>query len=1352
MCARRAQLKSQEAASIEAGTVFAPADRVLPYVSPLILQAIAAEPERTYPWIERVDGTLVMVDVSGFTRMSERLAATGKEGSELLNNVLNEYFQLMLDTAWTHGGSNLKFGGDALLLLFQGNDHANRAVMTGLDMQRANKKFPALRIGSERIKLRMSIGAHSGSFWSAAVGDPEKRMQHVVFGPNVNRVVSAEAEANAGEVLISEATFEALTAKAETAQRADFHKVLGLSGKPEARTEKLRAEPIEAQRLRAYLPPPVTWSLGRASAASTADHRNVVVMFIHVLALESVLAVDGPIKALTQLQEYVSVLVDQAERFGGFVAANDIYTEGVKFIVLFGAPVATEEDAANALRLALTMQAHVNESSLLLQQRIGINGGHVFAGDIGATHRREYTVIGDDVNLAARLMSAAEVGHLLVSRKTAQLAGASFELRDLPPVRVKGKSEPIAIQELVGDRGQAVSEAMPAHGALLGRDEEIQMLRDLCRDAEGGRAATVAITGEPGIGKSRLLAEFSQYIRMRGWAVHRSQSVPHSSGRPFDPWRQLLESLLGLQPESDPVARNELVASWIAAHCSEFAPVASLLNGVLGVSLEETDEVRALVEEMRRLRLFELVTAIASAVAMEAPLALVIEDAHDADESSVELVNWLQDRLIGKTALLCLTYRPSQAPQLETGPAVISIALQSLGQNASGSLVREALKIPRLSEAVVSVILEKARGNPLFLEEVAHTIRQSDDLRLALESGAIRTAEQLEGLVPDRLEGVVMARIDRLDPECRELLRSASVIGNQFGMPHLGVLVGKDSRLRSLVERLQGEEVFVAEGDSGLAFKHALFQEVAYASLPFARRREMHHALAQHIEQTSDLDSVVEMLAHHYDRSGDKGKTLEFSLKAGDKAKAVFANVEAIRHYTRASRLASDDGVGAAEAASIETSLGDVLELTGRHEEALGSYHRALDKCLGRRSRRRQPRSVQPPELKRIITGSPYLLEFASDICRKIGYVCERQSDYELASAWFDQARRSLPRGSAKRGLVHIGIAGILYRAGKLAEATRWCRRGLLLVEQSDDRSEVAHAHNLLGVIYRDRGLVRQAIKHRLQALKLYEETGQLIGQADTLNNLAVDYFVNGQWNEAQAQYLACLEIAERIGDVELIAIVHNNLGEVYLTLGDLTEAKLQFQKTIDAAPLLGNVAVAALAEANLGEALALEGRYKEGTDALDRSARALRRIGAQYLLTEVAIRRADLYLHQGKLARAQSHAENALRANEVLQSSSLEARALQTLGLIAIKRRQWHASHDYLQRALDRFARAGDLYREAQVRLAIGELLLQSSGERSDRLRARSEIDQAVSIFQRLGAKRDLSIAISRKSAVTSG
>jgi class 3 adenylate cyclase len=176
------------------------------YVSPLILQALSSDPDRALPWIEEVEGTLVMVDISGFTRLSERLAASGKEGSEILTDIINWYFQQMLDIARGYQGFNLKFGGDALLLFFQDSGHEKRAVQTAIEMQRANRGFAAIRAGNDKVRLRMSIGVHSGRFWSCAVGDPARRLQHVIFGDDVNSVAMAEAEAGAGEVLVSKET------------------------------------------------------------------------------------------------------------------------------------------------------------------------------------------------------------------------------------------------------------------------------------------------------------------------------------------------------------------------------------------------------------------------------------------------------------------------------------------------------------------------------------------------------------------------------------------------------------------------------------------------------------------------------------------------------------------------------------------------------------------------------------------------------------------------------------------------------------------------------------------------------------------------------------------------------------------------------------------------------------------------------------------------------------------------------------------------------------------------------------------------------------------------------------------
>ncbi|TET95235.1 MAG: adenylate/guanylate cyclase domain-containing protein, partial [Dehalococcoidia bacterium] len=366
----------------------------VPYLPTLLLDAARRHPDRPAIWIDSLEGTLVLADISGFTRMSERLAEVGKEGAEWLTNIINQYFRRMLDITQEYGGSNVKFGGDALLLLFTSENHAGRAIATASAMLRASRQFTTVRVGRERIRLSMSVGVHSGAFWSASAGVPGRRMQHFILGREASRVAETEAAAVAGELLITGATLRLAGGLRVGEPRGDAYRVLRVSSRTASSSlagDEPDPLPSPTSELLAHLPPPVVQALLSDDKAGgvEGEHRKVSILFINLFGVTELLEEQGPGVCLDELQRYVSSVVRMAERYGGFLAGNDIYTEGLKLILIFGAPVAHEQDSANALRLALELDNELPQLDVRLRHRIGINSGFVFAGDVGSPYRRE---------------------------------------------------------------------------------------------------------------------------------------------------------------------------------------------------------------------------------------------------------------------------------------------------------------------------------------------------------------------------------------------------------------------------------------------------------------------------------------------------------------------------------------------------------------------------------------------------------------------------------------------------------------------------------------------------------------------------------------------------------------------------------------------------------------------------------------------------------------------------------------------------------------------------------------------------------------------------------------------------
>jgi class 3 adenylate cyclase/tetratricopeptide (TPR) repeat protein len=1330
------------------------------YLAPDLIRGLKRHAPTEHSWIEPLDGTLVMADISGFTKMSERLAEIGKEGAEWLTNTINLYFESMLDSARRFGGSNLKFGGDALLLSFAGPGHAERAVRSALAMQAANRRFAAVRLEKDRIRLKMSIGVHSGRFWSAVAGLPGHRMQHLVFGADACRVAAAEGVAEAGEVVVTTETLAQIE-DARMAEKDGFFRVLGLP-RSGGQAEESSIDTFQHPNVLWYLPPPVATALQTPEQAEIAagEHRRTTVIFLHLTGLEGILASSGPQAVLAELQSYVSLVAELTQRHGGFLAGSDIYNEGLKLILVFGAPVAREQDAANALRLALELKERLPDMGLRLNHRMGVNTGFVFAGDIGTEYRREYTVMGDAVNLAARLMSAAPTGEILASQRTIDEAGYGFEVRALDPIRVKGKSQPIPIASVEGETQAAPALEAERAGELVGREAELEELRAICVEVEDGRSRTVAIVGEAGIGKSRLTADFLDYLGMRGWNVHRGQCQSHLAGNPFSPWTQIVSALLDLDLASGTAGRAQTVQDAVAAMAPEMAEMSPLLSAIVPVQISETEATQGLDEEARRRLLFDLVTELIKGASKERQVALVMEDLHWADSSSLQLLSHVTGAITTDRVLLLSTARKLDGVDLSpAGERLRLMELSELPAEGALQLVRSVLGMPSLHPRIAETLMAKARGNPLFLAEVARSLRESGELDRLASLPESQLAAELETLdIPDRVQSLIMSRIDSLSTVARETLRGASVIGTSFDEATVKAVLEPDiagGGLERSVGELVRAQMIEPESDGWYRFGHALIQDVAYDSLLYSRRRKLHQRAGSYIEvlHWQDPTPVYETLVYHYLRGANKPRALLYSVRAGDKARQVFANDEAIEHYERASGLAPGidtvriDGARPGEVipGNIEAALADILELTGEHQAAVRSYGRALMLLapgLGRvpvTAHRPVPEGFRGRARKR----DPQTRRIIANICRKVGSVHERLSDYETAQDWFRAGLSVLPRNSdTERARGCIGVSGAYFRAGDYSNARSWCLRGLRAARKADARPELAHAYDLLGVIYRDAGSASKAIAQRRHALAIYEELNDLTGQGDTLNNLGLDYFSLGGWVSAVHRFSECLEMARRTGDLDLQAIAHNNLGEVYLAQGDVERAKAEFRWTIDARQRLGHIAIGALAEANLGQALLLEGRMEEARSALQSSLQDFRKIKARAFEAEVNVRLAGLLVAEDKPDQASAVARRALNTARTLQLAPVEENASILLGRLAFKRRRWSEAEARLTEALQLARKSRGLYGEARALAGLGAFYSARQKDGRDKDRSRECLREAEAIFQRLGADLDLRAA----------
>ena len=504
-------------------------------------------------------GSLVFADVSGFTAMSEKLSALGKEGAEEITLIVNNYFERMIGISLQFGGDLIKFGGDALILFFEGEDAGLRGLQSAASMQAAMHEFAAVQTSQGVSSLKMSIGIASGLVYMIAMGAEEK-MDYLATGETLERLDVAESISQAGQIVIDANTYRQVQDKGTFAEVEpgfwmldQLDEVLaslqvgervaeGVSEKYDDYHAGIRNELALLQRLQPYIPIELfdNLLLHRRGDVYQGAHRPVTVLFVHFYGMDKLVEEFGTIKPeviLEVMNTYYRSMTQVIKQFGGTISRVDSYKSGNRLLVLFGALRAHEDDHQRAVRTAWEMNkslADINQTfqqedhqlsgfEVTLGQRIGINSGFVFASDVGASFRREYTVMGDQVNLTARLMNAAEPAEILIAETTSSRLGRNIILEEKPPIMVKGKAKPVRLFALK-DIQQEDAAFFEAATPVFGREKELSLAKDYLEDAKNGHFKPLVIRGDSGIGKTRLAQEIISLARESNVTVLSSYS------------------------------------------------------------------------------------------------------------------------------------------------------------------------------------------------------------------------------------------------------------------------------------------------------------------------------------------------------------------------------------------------------------------------------------------------------------------------------------------------------------------------------------------------------------------------------------------------------------------------------------------------------------------------------------------------------------------------------------------------------------------------------------------------------------------------------------------------------------
>jgi class 3 adenylate cyclase/tetratricopeptide (TPR) repeat protein len=843
-----------------------------------------------------------------------------------------------------------------------------------------------------------------------------------------------------------------------------------------------------------------------------------------------------------------AILTAQVHRFEGTV--NQYTGDGI--MALFGAPIAHEDSPRRAVHAALGMQRALRDfghdlqaqRGLRLQMRIGLHTGLVVVGKIGDDLRMDYTAVGDTTNLAARVQQLAQPGTVMISEATHKLVAGFFEMRDLGGHAVKGHTEPVRVYEVLRTRERRTRlEVAAEHGLTprVGRDRELTTLLDLFQQAKAGQGQVVSITGEACIGKSRLVLECRRALAAAGETVTwlEGQCLSFGQAIPFLPVIDQLRTNFGIEEadrEPEIIAKVEDGMRHMGALDAHIPAICYLL------AVDPGDEALTAMEPAaRRKQLVDAVLALSLRGAQLRPLVLVYEDLHWIDTSTEALLGTLQDAIVGVPLLLLLTYRVGYTPPFGSRSFHTTLTLQSLSEADTVTMASRILGTERFPEELKAALLEKAEGVPLFVEEVVKTLL--DVGALQRENGSYRVVQGLaETRVPDTVQGIIMARLDRLGEEGKRTVQLASVIGRQFLVRLLERIADLPGPLDGLLTELQTLELIYRQGllpEPAYVFKHAMIQDVAYNSLLLRQRRALHRAVGVAIEDLypERLAEHYAELAYHFMQGEMWAKAMEYSTLAGDRAAEAFANTEAKAHYACALQAAARVALSVepGTVARLHAKHAAVLMVLGEHGEAEAVYHRALD--LMRQTADRQGEIA-------ILAG---LSEVYRRDHREAPAIAAIEQALAMARALDDRACEALCLANR----VYLRTSGY----GQLVEMTPDAEEALRLARVCGDPKLLAEALVSLGRVLQWRGVFDRGLGYLHEGVERARLThaGFLFGVAAFY--LGNAYTARGAYEDALQWYEQLSDYASKAGDKRLLARVPNVIGGVHLEIFDLDEA-----------------------------------------------------------------------------------------------------------------------------------------------------------------------------------------------------
>ncbi len=1277
---------------------------------------------------DRMVGTALFADISGFTPLTDALlqAFGPRRGTDELTRQLNQVYHALIQQVHTYRGSVINFSGDAITCWFD-QDTGLRATACGLAMQQAMDQFAVLKTPKGgTVTLSLKVAVASGMVRRFLVGDPQIQCIDVLAGATLKRMAMAEQYARKGEVLLSQELVvrlgsqislgewrgKAKTGKLRITAPVYFGVVNSLTTAVEPCPWPANLTPNEnagngglsEAQIRPWLLPPVYQSLQSGQDEFLAEIRPAVALFLKFEGLDY----DHDEAAGEKLDAFIRWVQNVLVGYDSYVMQILVDDKGSHLYAIFGAPLAHDDDLERAVAAALELQAAPKQFDFITQIQMGINQGRMRAGAYGSAVRRTYGVLGDGVNVAARLMSQAEPGQILVSQSIVEAASPSYYFKYLGPIKFKGKQEPVSVSLVLSPRLPSPQKLFTTfRDPLVGRDDPLRQLEQILADTLAGQKQVVSLEGVTGIGKSHLATEFAERTLQRGVRVVVGACQSLSQATTYYPWQQIFRSLLGLVDERSPqlsqadrlTRQISQLEAIIRGTNPEWLIRLPLLGDLLALLILDNSTTAAFEPQLRQDALFDLAEEMLQTWAENQPLLVLIEDAQWLDEASRALLLSLS-RVQAKAPILFILVQSLPTTGVEQErlwlelkwlPHVHSLKLGELLPPEVAELVTQRLQ-GEVSPLALELIQLQAQGNPLFTKELVDALQEagglcrrddglwwlSDSIFNALQQANCLTKRQGQWTLsehaslaaakldlPDSIYSIVLARLDRLPEPLKVTLKVASVIGRRFEFDLLACVhpvQPTQTALLAQLDQLQALDFIQPEPallQRAYLFKHSITHEVTYATLLEQQERSLHRTVAEALEQWQP--EAVERLAYHFSRSDTPDKMLYYLDLAAGKAQHEYANETALAYYTQALALA--------ERWRWRKGHVEILHVLGRREEEevslqafatnleaptfelgylWGQYYEATGNYT--KAQASIELALADSRDKRDLVGEAHCLSY-------LGLIARRQGHYEQAKIWYQQALALFEpkqvyteREAWVLTQVFNGLGTVHRQQGNFDQAQTYHEQALALSRQTSNRSEDAQACNDLGAAFFYQRRLAEALAYHQQALEIRQTIGDRAGEGMSLCNLAQVTRDMGDYGQAQKYLTEALNILQATGNRWNETNVWNDLGILYQELGDLLKADACLKQGLALTQEIGDEAGQAYILANLS-LVARDRAELEMAETLLTSGLTLAQAqDDQHLVSIFLNYLSTVNLQMGKLELAITQAELSLKLRQELK------------------------------------------------------------------------------------------------------